>query len=55
MGVLFGGEISFCMLKIFILEGPRINFLPLILITEELFDTLLILLVEGFVEFVLRM
>ena len=55
MGVLFGGEISFCMSKIFIFEGLRINFLPLILITEELFDTLLILLVEEFVEFVLRM
>ena len=43
------------MSKIFILEGVIINFLPLILIREELFDTLLILLVEEFVEFVLGM
>ena len=55
MGVLFGGDISFCVSQIFIFEGLRINFLPLILITEELFHTLLILLVEEFVEFVLRM
>ena len=41
------------MSKIFILEGVRINFLLLILIREELFDTLLILLVEEFVEFCL--